>query len=239
MRRLLPVVAASVASLALGVGNAGATNECRGLMVCVPVAGPWVVLPFGRGASRPRAEFQLACPRRYVVGGLDAELSHRAIEVTFVGALGSPVNPGITTSSAAVFVGTYTGTGARTTSFRPHIGCLPASGGGGTPPVWRLAAANAVPPGRPVVRRVRTLRLEPASSRRAAHGCRRGERLVGGSHALGFYTRTPPPSRLARAVVTRGSVRRGRIAISVTSGRQLLGVRAVVQVHALCARAAR
>ena len=235
MKRVLPALAA-LASLAAGVGNAAGAIECRGLMVCVPVAGPWVVVPYGPGAARPRAEFQLSCPRRYVVGGLDAELSHRSLEVVFLGALGSPVNPGITTSSSAVFVGVYTGAPPRRTSYRPHIGCLPASGGGGTPPVLLLAAPRAVPPARPTVRRVRTLRLEPGASRRAVHGCSRRERLVGASHAVGFYTRTPPSPRLIRAVVARRVVRGGRIAVSVAAGRRLLGVRAVVQVHAVCAR---
>ncbi len=100
----------AVAALAFGAGSAGAARECDGLQVCVPVAGPWVVVPASSGAPRPQVEFQLSCPRRYVVGGLDAELSHRAIDVTFLGRMGSPVNPGITTSRSAVFVASYVGT---------------------------------------------------------------------------------------------------------------------------------
>ena len=87
MRRL--AILTLVASAALvAVGSAGATSECKGLKVCVPVAGPWVVSPSAG------VEFQLSCPKRFIVGGLDAELSDRAIDVGFVGGMGSPVNPG-------------------------------------------------------------------------------------------------------------------------------------------------
>ena len=74
-------------------------------MVCVPVAGPWVVVPASTGENRARVEYQLTCPRGHVVGGLDARLSVRGIDVSFLGRLGSPVNPGITTSRSAVFLG--------------------------------------------------------------------------------------------------------------------------------------
>jgi hypothetical protein len=66
------VVCVMVAAAAWGAAAAGAaTTECRGLMVCVPVAGPWVL------ATQAGTEFQLDCPKRYIVGGLDAELSGR------------------------------------------------------------------------------------------------------------------------------------------------------------------
>ena len=98
MRRLLTLATLATAC-AVAAAPAYATNECRGLQVCVPVAGPWVL------ASPGQVEFQLACPKRFVVGGLDAELSSRGIDIGFVGNLGSPVNPGITTSKDAVFLG--------------------------------------------------------------------------------------------------------------------------------------
>ena len=102
--RAAVVAACALVALTAGVGDARATNECRGLMVCVPVAGPWVVVPTTR-----HAEFQLACPRGYIVGGLDAELSDRAIDLSFPGLLGSPVNPGVTTTSSAVFAASLHG----------------------------------------------------------------------------------------------------------------------------------
>ena len=103
MKRFILVAAILAATAGLGASSAAATNECRGLQVCVRVAGPWVVVPSALTSPRPRVDFQLSCPRGYVVGGLDAELSDRALDVDFLGKLGSPVNPGVTTSNAALF----------------------------------------------------------------------------------------------------------------------------------------
>jgi hypothetical protein len=41
------LAAAAVLVALAAVPTAGATNECRGLNPCVPVAGPWVVVPAG------------------------------------------------------------------------------------------------------------------------------------------------------------------------------------------------
>src|SRR5581483_5204528 len=112
LARTLALPAFAGAVLAAGASPAQATSECRALPVCVPVSGPWVVVPAGRGAPRPRVEYQLSCPRGYVVGGLDAELSDPAIDIAFLATLGSPVNPGISTSRAAVFVASSTATPA-------------------------------------------------------------------------------------------------------------------------------
>lgn len=232
MKRLLVVSALAAAVLAVGTSPAGsAPRECRGLMVCVPVKGPWVVVPTGRGVPRPHVEFQLSCPRGHIVGGLDAELSNRAIDVGFFGQLGSPVNPGITTSRAAVFTATYVGESARAPSFRPHVGCIPASGGGRVPTAYK-----AFPPGHPTVRRVLTVRVRPGTVQHVGKTCRRRERLIAGSHAVGFHTRRPPGEALAAGVREAQATRRTGITVAVRSDETLLGVRAVVQVHALCAR---
>ena len=151
-------------------------------MVCVPVVGPWV----STGPSR--VEFQLACPPRYVVGGLDAELSSRGIDVGFVGALGSPVNPGITTAKEALFLGRHVRGRDLAPSFRPLIGCVPAQGGGRRSPT----AYHAFPPTKPTVRQVKT---SQGSRRREDAGGRplpEGQRLVSATHALAFYGSTPP-----------------------------------------------
>ena len=229
MRRAVILFAAGLGLLAASP-QASAANECRGLLVCVPVAGPWVVVPAGSGAARPRVEYQLRCPRGYVVGGLDAELSDRAIDVGFLGALGSPVNPGITTSREAVFFATYTGARPRATTFRPHIGCMPASGGGRRP-----TAAGAFRPGRPTIRRVWTLPARPQRTQQRSFRCARGERLVGSAHAVGIYTRRPPASLIVRSVVARHAARSSGVAVVVRGGAALRGVRTVVQVHAICA----
>jgi hypothetical protein len=230
VKRLLGLVTIVCAAFAAGATRAGATNECRGLQVCVRVAGPWVVVPARGSSPRARVEFQLSCPRRYLVGGLDAQLSDRAIDVSFVGKLGSPVAPGITTSRKAVFVATFVGSSRRSVTFRPYLGCVPSNGGGGGIPT-----AVVVAPGQPAVRRVRTLRVVPRRTRFVAAGCASGERLVAGSHAVGFYTTRPPAARLVAAVAARQSVARDHVTVRVRGGAALGRVRAIVQVSAICA----
>ena len=222
---LAALLAASVASPAL------ATNECRGLQVCVRVAGPWVVVPVRLAAPRPQVQYQLTCPKGFVVGGLDAELTDRGIDVSFVGSSGSPVNPGITTSRTAVFVASYVGTSSRTQTFRPHIGCIPSSGGGSRTPT---SVRAVVPPGKPTVRRVRTVRVPP-SSRTVVVRCTSGERLVAATHALGFFTKSPPSAQLVGTVFAQRSVRGGRVSALVRGDDAMTSVRAVVQVAAVCA----
>jgi hypothetical protein len=230
VRLALVAVLAAVAAVA-AASPANATNECRGLQICVRVAGPWVVVPSRGGAPRPRVEFQLSCPRGYLVGGLDAELSNPAIDVAFFGKVGSPVAPGITTSRKAVFVATFVGSSRSAATFRPHIGCVPANGAGGRIPT----AVTAFHPGQPAVRRVRTLRVAPGRTRFVAAGCASGERFVAGSHAVGFYTLRPPAARLVAAVATRQSLARDHVTVSARAGVGLGRVRAVVQVSAICA----
>jgi hypothetical protein len=232
VRAALVGLAVAIATLAVGAAPAASTpRECQGLMVCVPVRGPWVVVPTAQRVPRRQVEYQLSCPRGYVVGGLDAELSSRALDVGFLGKLGSPVNPGITTSRAAVFIATYVGTSARAASFRPHVGCLPGSGGGRVPTGY-----NAFRPGQPVVRRVLSARIRPATVQRFGRSCTRRERLIGGSHALGFYTPKPPSGALTTTLSGRQVLRRAGVTVSVSSDEALFGVRAVVQVNALCSR---
>jgi hypothetical protein len=230
--RVLIVATIGAAVLAAAAGSAGAARECDGLQVCVPVAGPWVVVPTSGGAARPTVEYYLSCPKGYVVGGLDAELSQRGIDVSFGGKLGSPVNPGITTSRAAVFVGSFVGASARGPTFRPHVGCMPASGGGARVPT----STNVFRPGEPVTRRVRTVRVRPGSTTVVAR-CRASEQLVGSAHAFGFFMGRPPEPSLVSSVSGTRAVAGGRVTVRVRGDAELGSVRAVVQVQALCSRA--
>ena len=231
MRRLVLLSVVAGAVLGTGVQPAEATNECRGLPVCVRVAGPWVVVPVGRAVPRPRVEYQLSCPRGFVVGGLDAELTDRAIDLAFLGTLGSPVNPGVTTSRAAVFGATHVGGSARAPTFRPHLGCIPPAGGSSGPVPFKVPAV--FPPGQPTVRRVRTVRLRPGSVHAVA-ACAAGERLIAGWHAVGFYTAAPPSAPLIQSLATTRTLRGGRVEVLVRAGTALRGVRAIVQVSAVC-----
>jgi hypothetical protein len=234
----MKVALASFAAVAtvLGAGvsapTAAATNECRGLLVCVHVAGPWVVVPAGRGVPRPQVEYQMTCPRGYVVGGLDAELTDRAIDVSFVGSTGSPVAPGITTSRTVVFVATYVGNNAaKTVTFRPHVGCVPATGGGQRTPT---AVSAVVPPGKAVTRRVRTVRVRP-TVRTVVQRCLGNERLVDASYARAFFTRRPPSAALVATVSVTHAVRGGAVTAVVRGDDAVTSVRAVVQLSAICA----
>jgi hypothetical protein len=200
-------------------------------MVCVPRVGPWVVVPIGSAVPRPQARWQLSCPKGYLVGGLDAELTHRALDVTFTGTLGSPVNPGVTTSHAAVFTGSYVGRTAASPSFRPHIGCMPAAGSGGRVPTV-FGGARA---GRPVTWRVQTVRVRPGSASVSA-SCLRRERLVDAGYAFGFYMRQPPTASLIGDVSASLATRGNRVVTQVRGNAEITAVRAVVQVQAVCAR---
>jgi hypothetical protein len=230
LARIAALSATLVAALTVAA-PAGSANECEGLLVCVPVAGPWVVVPNGGGEQRREVEYQLTCPPRHVVGGLDAELSHRGIDVSFSGRLGSPVNPGITTARSVVFTGSYVGDSARSTSFRPYIGCMPAAGGGPRVPT----SVAIFPPGSPTVWRVKTVRVRPGTAVVSVR-CTSVERLVGSSHAFGFFTRTPPSASLGAGLTGARAVRDGRVVTRVRGDAELDGVRAVVQVQAVCAR---
>lgn len=230
MRKVL-VLAALCAAVTAGSGPAQAADECEGLMVCVPVAGPWVVVPVGTSVPRPRVEYQLTCPRAHIVGGVDAELSDRGIDVSFIGNLGSPINPGITTSRSVVFVASYVGSTANVATFRPHIGCMPASGGGRVP----TAVGAVVKPGHPTVRRVRTVRVRPGAQT-VARGCASGEVLVHATHAIGFATRRPPSATAVGLVSARRAVRSNRVVARVDGSAELGTIRAVAQVHAVCSR---
>jgi hypothetical protein len=227
VRRAALVLAATAAAvLAAGAGPAAATNECRGLNPCVPIAGPWVVVPDAPSVPPLQVQYQLSCPRGFVVGGVDAELTDGAIDVSIVGASGSPVSPGITTSRVVVFVATYTtapGLGAPT--FRPHAGCVPASGGGQRTPT----AYHVVPPGQPTVRRVRTVQVRSRSV--VAVSCRSDERLVAAYTARAFFTPNPPSRPLVASLSAVERVHGKRVAVEVRARRG----RGAVQVQAVCA----
>jgi hypothetical protein len=213
---LLALLAAAIVA-----PTAHATNECRGLMVCVPVTGPWVVTP-----STSRVEYDLSCPKNYIVAGLDAEVTSRGIDVGFVGALGSPVNPGITTQRDAVFLGRVVRGSPVGATFRPHVGCVPAQGGGGRAPTVH----DALAPGKPIDRRVIEV---PALHSRAVHArCPNGERLSNATHAVAFYGPTPPSAAAARSVRVAQSVRNGTVTLAIRSR-----VNAVVQLDLLCVAA--
>lgn len=235
--RLAVLALCAAATLGPAAREAAASRECNGLPVCLRVAGPWVALPAPtREARYPSVTYQLRCPfRGYIVAGIDAEVSDRSIDLAFLGTIGGPVTPGVATGPAALFLAQYTGVARRPTSFRPLIGCVPTSGGGARSATG-AAALRPLPPGSPTIRRVRTLRVLAGTRASLRHGCRPSERLVSASHAVAFHSLQPPEPRVIRAVrVTRRVIGR-TISVFVRAKPALGGVRAEVQIHAVCAR---
>ena len=232
MRAAVAAVALT-AVLACNVAAGQAADECKGLQVCIPVAGPWVAIP--AGSAPAIAPWRLVCPDG-VVGGVDAHVSEASGAVEFPGRIGSPVNPGITTTKTIVFQGTYAGRARRPTSYQPFIGCIPASGGGSRTPT-ALVPRRDIKPGEPITVRSRTLHVEEGRLARATLTCRPGERLLRSSHSVGLFTPAVPTRRQLAAVHVVRVRRGGTILVSATRGGALdPTVRADVQVLAECAR---
>jgi hypothetical protein len=233
MMRVAATAIALAAALMASVPSARAADECKGLMVCIPVAGPWVAIPAPGGVSATAA-WRLVCPEG-VVGGVDARASEVAVAVEFPGRIGSPVNPGITTTRSLLFKGTYAGRVRKATSYRPFIGCIPGGGGGPRTPT-ALAAVSEVKPGEPITIRVKTLRVVAGRLARTTLRCNRGERLLHASHSVGFYTEGVPSKAQLAAVRVVRVASAGQILVSATRRGLAAGVRVVVQVRAECAR---
>jgi hypothetical protein len=229
-RAIVPL-ALALAAVGAAAPVSRATDECRGLQRCIPIAGPWVVIPASNHPTS--AVWQLKCPEG-VVAGLDARVSDRSVAVGFPGLIGSPVNPGITTTDRVVFKATYVGHEAKATTFKPFIGCIPAAGGRRTP--TSAAAARALAPGQPITTRVKTLRVLPSKLARATYGCQPGERLLGAAHAIGLYTSLMPPQEALFVVQVVQTVVDDQILVSATRSELPPDVRDEVQIHAVCAR---
>jgi hypothetical protein len=153
--------------------------------------------------------------------------------MSFSGLLGSPVNPGVTTTDEVVFTGTYTGRASRPAAFRPFIGCVPAAGGGRIPTA--ASAPAAVKPGRPTSLRVRTVSIRSTVTD-LTHSCARGERLVSSGHAVAFPgAREPTRAQLSgvrSTLVTTGS----RLAARAVLTGPAHGKPAKLQVIAVCTK---
>jgi hypothetical protein len=226
-------LALSLAALAVPAPAGAAPNPCRGLQVCIPVAGPWVVVPQPTPGGASSTQYLMRCPKRSVVGGTDAEVTDRALDVAFLGAVGAPVAPGVTTHDTALFLGTYTGAAARPSSFRPLLGCVPTSGGGGT----GNTSYEALPPGQPLDRQTTSVRVRDGVPARATLACPAGERLIGSSVALSFPQRRQPPiEQLADVHASRRMVD-GRVVATATRGSAVpAAIRVNLQVQALCGK---
>jgi hypothetical protein len=230
---LIALVLAAVAEPAALVPGATAANECAGLQVCLPVIGPWVAILPEPADPPPAASYQLACPiKGYLVAGLDADVTNSGIDVAFLGRLGSPVGPGLTTSAAVVFVGTNTRT-AKPQAFRPYIGCVPARGGGGRSQtgLHRLPVLRA---GQPLDRHSVNFQLQAGTSRSFPVACPTGERAVGASHAFAFVSEQPPGEAQLAALHAQTRVVYGHAQVEVQTGKAVSGYNVELQVLLLC-----
>jgi len=239
LRGVVLVAATALAALA-GAGGAGAANECKGLQTCLPVPGPWVVIPAPARGAASTAVWEMRCPLRgYIVAGIDARVSDRAIDVSIRGENGAPVSPGVTTGSAVVFTALYAGGAPRQTSFQPFIGCIPTSGGGGRgETAVRRPAAFA--PVKALDRRVVRKRLVSGATVKVVGGCPAGTRLLGTSQAYAFRTEAEPGLTLLRAVRVRSVVTGRRVVATATVAPTVPQSLAVeLQLHSLCSRGTR
>jgi hypothetical protein len=237
VKRLLLVVLV-LAAAGVAPGRADAARECQGLMVCIPVAGPWVAVPAPRGVEAVPVQFLLSCPKGSVVAGTDALVSDRALDVEFLGTVGAPVGPGVTTHEAVLFVATYSGAARRPSGFQPYLGCVPAQGGGGrATTAFHPFAAQAFPPGEPLVRRMKVLQLTPNGATIGTAGCNKGERLVGSAHAIAFPQMKQPPIEWLADVRGARRIVDGRVAVSATRGDAIPArTKVLVQILAVCAK---
>ena len=239
-RRTLTLVVALVAAVLGGAEEARAADECRGLQVCLPVPGPWVAIPVPTGDGVPTVTWEMRCPLRgYIVGGIDARVSDRAIDVSIRGENGAPVSPGVTTGRAVLFTAVYTGPARKPTTFRPFIGCVPTSGGGGRGQT-SVRHTTAFAPGKPLDRRVVERRLLSGASVRATGRCPAGTRLLGTQHAFAFRIDDEPGSTLLNAVrVRRTSAGRTVTAVGTVAPSVPQGLRVLLQLHVICSKAGR
>jgi len=222
---LCALVLALAAAAALAPAGS-ATNECKGIQSCIPVAGPWVVVP-----AHGSVQFLLSCPHgKSVVGGLDAQATSREVRVGFTARLGAPVSPGVTTTRYAVF--TAVSTSKSTQAFQPLLGCVPTQGGGGRSTV----SAYVTPPGPSLEYRANIAIVGPGTVRFARASCLPSEKLVGSWHALAFRTKKPPAlANASRVQMTPVLVKKKLVVTAAASDGLSIDAHAVVQAGVECA----
>jgi hypothetical protein len=226
VRALLACVVVSLAAAAALAPAGGATSECRGIQSCIRVPGPWVLVP-----ARGTAQYLLTCPSGgSVVAGLDAQVTSRDVHVDFVGRLGAPVGPGVTTTRYALF--RAVSASKRAQFFQPLLGCVPPQGGGGRSTV----SARVSPPGPALELRSRVVVIAPGTVRFGRVACRASERLVGSWNAIAFRTKKVPATANVVFVKTRKVVVGKRAVLTASAADALsIDVHAVAQVGVECA----
>ena len=237
-RLLLGALVVAALGAAVDAAPASAGTECDGLLECIRVVGPWVSVQPGPEPTY----FRLRCPGPgQTVGGLDADRprGRDEVDLSFLGALGGPVGPGITTGREVFFVALATV--PRAVTFRPLLGCIPATGGGGrsrtsyepTRTLSAVARPAAVAPA--LTRRVKTVRLRDGARQSFSHSCGTTERLLSFSTAIAFRTPTAPSTARLASMSASGRRTGNRVLVTVR-GRPPAGVRVELQIHSVCVR---
>jgi hypothetical protein len=70
---------------------------------------------------------------------------------------------------------------------------------------------------------------------RVSARCPAGQRLIGATHAIGFYGDKPPTIGVVQSVHVTQTVRNGVVHVSARGGTGLLEGRTIVQVDLVCA----
>jgi hypothetical protein len=220
-------LAALVGVLAVLVvpGTAGAQNECQGVPTCIPVEGPWVVVP-----ASGEVEFALSCPQgKGIVAGTDVLASSLDVHVTFDGNLGAPIAYGRTTSTGVLFravSGRH-----RLGSFKPFIGCIPAPAS-----VRNTIAAKPTPAGPPLQLVSKLVRLSPGNQKVVTLGCPSGQALVDSWSTPSFDTVNEPDPGLASAIAVKTTISGDRARLAISASEALpAGSHAEVQIGVRCA----
>jgi hypothetical protein len=228
VRAALVALVAAAAVAAAWPAAGGAANECRGLQACIPVTGPWVLTT--RAAA---GEYLIGCPQGAVVGGLDALASTPNVRVDFVGQVGAPVAPGVTTTRNALIRGTLVGAKPARALFQPYLGCVPTAGGGGR---QTTSARAVVRPGAPLAHYAKNVTIHPGMVSFGRVACPAPSRLVRAWDVLFFKTKKPPSLAQAALVHARRIVTGQGAGLTVEATDALsLDVHAAVQVGVECA----
>ena len=211
-RTLALCVVLGVAFLAALIGRRGPVppTSARGCASAFPSPAPGSSCR-GEGSttSSPARSRDTSSP------GTDARVATTDVDVWSRGETGSPVGPGVTTRRSVVFHAARVPPKAATSSFRPFLGCIPTSGGGGRAltayksPGQAVAGAFSVVVNAPIRGATKTVRAScPASAQ-----------LLGASSSDRV-----PPGGLAVGVAARrrqGAARRRPAARSLHASRQL------------------
>ena len=150
------------------------------------------------------------------------------VEVVMPGFTGLPSAPRKVTSTPRRL---SSASSPPTTNFGGHARSnetsVPAAGRGQRFPT----AYRPVGPAQPLVPTVVQLTVVPGIHRYVSH-CPARKRLLGATHAIGFFTATPPSPATIASVAVAQSVRGGNVRVTV---RALDGVAATVQLDLECA----